>query len=297
MMMKNMFVCMGSSSSTDTEAWVSQVKMSAETTVTSSLRPKSAVLSVRPPSGRPSSGRPSIALRPTSAYSSADADSGFWSAGRALSTYESSLDVASQRHGSMLSLVDEDTVDTPAPGPRSSLCIIEDTAPKAVKLAPHYNSDDDSDVTSVQSKISASVADDNANDVSELPNNDMLTDITDIKNVPDKAVPTEPEVPQSAGAYKPKSVKNNFELDIENTKNSLNQKDSDEDSLLNSDDDYDEERDQFFRQKLRQYPLTRRKGIEKFKKFLVGTTGEKNWNFWIDVERAKLISNNKQMTQ
>ena len=28
-----------------------------------------------------------------------------------------------------------------------------------------------------------------------------------------------------------------------------------------------------------------------FKKFLLGSTGEKNWLLWMDIERAKLLDN------
>ena len=39
------------------------------------------------------------------------------------------------------------------------------------------------------------------------------------------------------------------------------------------------------------------KGISAFKKFLVGSTGEKNWLFWMDIERAKFISDQTQLSK
>ena len=73
------------------------------------------------------------------------------------------------------------------------------------------------------------------------------------------------------------------------------ERDSDDDSLLNSDDDYEEGLDDFFHKKkdkvLSLYTL---KGVKKFKEFLKGTLGEKNWNLWLDIERAKLIKDEEE---
>ncbi|XP_048451578.1 regulator of G-protein signaling 22-like [Rhincodon typus] len=42
------------------------------------------------------------------------------------------------------------------------------------------------------------------------------------------------------------------------------------------------------------YNLKNRKGIEKFKKFLQGTAGEKYWWLWMDIERLKIIEDDKK---
>ena len=39
------------------------------------------------------------------------------------------------------------------------------------------------------------------------------------------------------------------------------------------------------------YTLSNLKGMIAFKKFLLGSTGEKNWLLWMDIERAKLLDN------
>ena len=70
---------------------------------------------------------------------------------------------------------------------------------------------------------------------------------------------------------------------------------SDVDSLLDSEEDYEEE-DTFFRKhKFKLYNLGARKGIEQFKRFLKGTQGEKNWNLWIDIDRMKLMTNQEEI--
>ena len=70
---------------------------------------------------------------------------------------------------------------------------------------------------------------------------------------------------------------------------------SDVDSLLDSEDDF-EESDTFFRKhKFKTFDLRDRKGIEQFKKFLKGTQGEKNWNLWIDIDRMTLMTNQEEI--
>ena len=78
---------------------------------------------------------------------------------------------------------------------------------------------------------------------------------------------------------------------------STGSRDSDEDSLLNSDDDYEGERDAFFtrHKKKRRYNLQKKRGIEEFKTFLINTRGETNWNLWIDIDRARLIKDENKL--
>ena len=73
--------------------------------------------------------------------------------------------------------------------------------------------------------------------------------------------------------------------------------DSDEDILLNSDDDYEGDRDDFFRTKKKQKALSleKMKGVSTFKNFLAGTSGEKNWLFWMDIERARGIQDEAEL--
>ena len=78
------------------------------------------------------------------------------------------------------------------------------------------------------------------------------------------------------------------ELVPETTNNSSKKKEeSDADSLLDSEEDY-EESDKFFRKnKQKAFSLTNRKGIEEFKRFLEGTAGERNWHLWLDIDRLR----------
>ena len=94
--------------------------------------------------------------------------------------------------------------------------------------------------------------------------------------------------PQNRGSKFKEPEVSEVEIQREKLKEMM---ESDEDSLLDSDDDYDPERDKFFRKsaKKKKFYLVKKKGVEEFKKFLVGTLGEKNWNFWLDIERAKFI--------
>ena len=70
---------------------------------------------------------------------------------------------------------------------------------------------------------------------------------------------------------------------------------SDVDSLLDSEEDY-EERDTFFRKhKYKTYDLSKKKGIDQFKKFLRGTKGELYWKMWIDIDRSRLINKDEDI--
>ncbi|CAH1803041.1 unnamed protein product, partial [Owenia fusiformis] len=72
---------------------------------------------------------------------------------------------------------------------------------------------------------------------------------------------------------------------------------SDDDSLLDSEDDF-EEMDNFFRRKKkRRFTLDSKKGVDEFGKFLEGTRGERNWSFWLDVDRCRNITDAGQLQQ
>ncbi|XP_077991279.1 regulator of G-protein signaling 22-like [Glandiceps talaboti] len=80
------------------------------------------------------------------------------------------------------------------------------------------------------------------------------------------------------------------------SKVSTTSQDQEEDSLFGSDmeDDIDP---YFSSNKHKTYLLENKKGLEVFKKFLSGTTGEKNWYFWLDVDRARQIDDEDSMQQ
>ncbi|XP_076441403.1 regulator of G-protein signaling 22-like isoform X3 [Babylonia areolata] len=66
---------------------------------------------------------------------------------------------------------------------------------------------------------------------------------------------------------------------------------SDVDSMLDSEDDYEERDVKFFRRhrRARSYDLQTRKGIQQFKRFLRGTAGEHLWTLWMDVDKLTLV--------
>ena len=43
--------------------------------------------------------------------------------------------------------------------------------------------------------------------------------------------------------------------------------------------------------------LARLAGVEGFKKFLQGTTGERVWSLWLDIERAKVVSDSTDLAK
>lgn len=82
----------------------------------------------------------------------------------------------------------------------------------------------------------------------------------------------------------------------------LNVDTRDDESLVNSEEDYDSERDvKLFSQHKRRNRcivggvLSRLSGVQALKKFLSGTPGEKYWCLWLDIERAKLAHNTSEL--
>lgn len=63
-----------------------------------------------------------------------------------------------------------------------------------------------------------------------------------------------------------------------------------EDSALESDSDYEEADRAVFKRRaaVKKHSLASKKGIDKFKGFLKGTVGERNWELWLDIDRARL---------
>jgi len=76
--------------------------------------------------------------------------------------------------------------------------------------------------------------------------------------------------------------------------------DDETNSLFDSDEDYEGERDDFFRNRAKCKKvkrLTTTKGIIDFKQYIKGTPGEVNWNLWIDIERACLIPDKNELNR
>ncbi|XP_038056134.1 regulator of G-protein signaling 22-like [Patiria miniata] len=66
---------------------------------------------------------------------------------------------------------------------------------------------------------------------------------------------------------------------------------AEEDSLFDSDNEQepDEIKDPFFSKPRYSFDLSNKRGLDGFKRFLWGTTGEKIWNLWLDVDRGHMI--------
>lgn len=72
------------------------------------------------------------------------------------------------------------------------------------------------------------------------------------------------------------------------------EEESDADSLLDSDEDFEERDIHFRRKKDKWHSLTSLKGIMAFKKFLEGTHGEKYWELWVDIDKGRLINTEEE---
>ncbi|XP_070556314.1 regulator of G-protein signaling 22-like isoform X2 [Ptychodera flava] len=81
-------------------------------------------------------------------------------------------------------------------------------------------------------------------------------------------------------------------ISITSKSSSLSQ-DQEEDSLFGS--DLEDDSDPYF-SKQKTYSLSNKKGIDAFQKFLAGNAGEKNWFFWLDVDRARQIDDDDILT-
>ncbi len=67
-------------------------------------------------------------------------------------------------------------------------------------------------------------------------------------------------------------------------------------TLLQNADDYENGTD-VKRSKKKAYCLSTRKDIQSFKSFLKTTVGEKNWNFWLDIDRTSSLSEEEDDVQ
>lgn len=72
------------------------------------------------------------------------------------------------------------------------------------------------------------------------------------------------------------------------------EEDPDAESILDSDEDFEERDINFRRNKNKWHSLTSLKGIQAFKQFLRGTEGEKYWELWIDIDKGRLIRNEEE---
>lgn len=64
---------------------------------------------------------------------------------------------------------------------------------------------------------------------------------------------------------------------------------SDADSILDSEEEFDDSDKIFGKDHSKSFTLDSRKGIYQFKKFLRNSAGEKNWNFWIEIDKNRFL--------
>lgn len=305
---------------------------STGTTSTSSIIPLGRPRSSRPTSSRPTSSRPTSS-RPVSSSSSLRTslrDSGIASPSKA-----SSMGVMDPY--SVLSeeeLIDEEEENQQAipqpvmPKPTEPLCRVSSAQGQSVVYAdPTFSDDgeeDDKDVASEGGESKDSAIDEaeegpmvfkdleelsacivgsalrNAfSTVGEVPVKEVKLEGTDFEDL-NKRLPVGLDfhnmecivkiMPEDAGIDKKPANEVNEEA--------KKQESDQEDSMLDSDEDSDD-RDRIFKSKKepRTYKLTNKRGVEKFKQFLVGSSGEKNWWMWLDIERATLITSSEELNR
>lgn len=340
-LMKEMYVCMGNTSTTDAEAWFTAASMATGTSVTSSSdRPKSAELKTK----RPTS------ARPVSAYSSVDSyrrtESGYGSSIKSsLSVLKQSQEDNYDVYSSKLFAVDGKPM---TPRPTDSVCAVtEDYSDKrrrpyssTVYCTPKVeNSDSESgfDVGDDTDSVDSKDKEENVMDLTQEEKHDayrkgssdgiVFNNIDDIGSAIVGAVlkrtlssmlkMDENELPPSLieqipGSELSKSISlehlENISLQEEvqlseedkevakvtesKSSDEKKEEESDADSLLDSEEDY-EESDTFFRKHRKKiHKLTNRKGIERFKTFLSGTVGERQWNLWLDIDKTRFMTDN-----
>lgn len=356
-LMKDMFVCMGNASTTDTEAWVAQAKFTLDTTTTSSAQtPRASIIT----EGDLANEKQSTSEVDVSFADSRQDDSGFWSRAKD-STFDSSIadgntTMFDTTFNSSIASIDahyetKDQEDK-KPGDYNSgtksvksraasenVCVLADGADKTwttavAYLTPEQNEAEEEEVVTEYSLTSSVVFTADA----ETDSNIVFENIdeagavivgTVLKHALSKV--TGQDITKSAhnltvenllsessheftlddldgmefslGTGRPKDKPPKTEVaTVDETPRSeqdsipeitlgARSEESDEDSLLNSDNDYDERDDFFRKKKVKKYSLKNKKGVDSFKTFLEETTGKKNWHFWMDIDRAKLIEN------
>ena len=357
--MDGMYVCTGNTSTTDTEAWVSQARMVLHTDITTTTatraRPSSSVLPSsasnrrsasalrRPGSAVVSAGGATTATtRPPSAVSFASssrtrgADSGYWSSRKGSSAAGSTADltatyapISADEHDAEQDADDKHlprTAKPITPRPSDSVCVIsEDVERRPMVYAPRALTDANTDspqcttpdIDSPSSSTQPSfhslgeigavvvgtalkhavveVSGESMQDVEQnpqiknvFPDRKFLgVDKARLEGMSCSVSATDTTDDRTTG----RRLAEMLERDTQ--KASHVERDSDEDSLLNSDEDYDEDRDAFFRKPRPSQnlaDLSTHKGITHFKEFLKGTLGEKTWNLWLDIEKARTTS-------
>ncbi|KAK3091838.1 hypothetical protein FSP39_023074, partial [Pinctada imbricata] len=344
-LMKDMFVCLGDTPTSDADAWFSSAQISSrtESTYSTLARPKSAEVSRRPVSARPVSAYSTVEgyRRPESGIGTSIRSSVYSGLNSKMSSYtdhdedvyssklfavegkpmihkpsENIFSVTDDYSGSQGRPFSSTVYTTPRMEPievddESGLDVTDSDSNASKDKQDDVEDDDNVDDENSTAESQDSIVFKNIDDIGAAVVRAILTrSIGQLTNKSDREVLNDEDLlrmlPSSAKSLTvdmldrislleeeedQKAVEEEKEEEIVDTSKSGKKKDgggeSDADSLLDSEDDY-EEGDEFFRKsKQKTHSLTTRKGIEEFKKFLEGTAGERNWHLWLDIDRLR----------
>ena len=351
-MMKNMYVSMGNTSTSEADAWFSSAKILSEqqTTYSTMSRPPSEIVQPKPII-RPTSARPASAY--SDPYGRSDSGMGSSKGSTKYSSYatlyHSRLNVNENEDDIMMSRLFSTDGRPVVPRVTETLCIVskdhsETSRPysSTVYSIPKPESEgldlNDSDLGIIDDEVKDDEKDSGKGDDENVELNDSVISESEkplvFENIDDIgavivgvvlkrviAIITEQDesevqrIPEIQQCFKD-PTHNNLTVDsldklhvvnedkIEENKGTkaeeeveraetprvkIKDDESDVDSLLDSDEDYEESDLIFRKHKNRKYDLSTRKGIYQFKRFLKGTHGERHWNFWIDIDRMRLM--------
>ena len=342
-----MYVCMGNTCTTDTQAWVSHARLTLSTDTTSATVSHSNSAVVPPGATRPTSGviapgaiRPTSGVRPTSAVSLAvsGADSGFHSTMDS-AIEEEAMDLKhegdrTQRYGGSSSGGGggSDDITYITPRPSDTVCHIAEGANDtrdlvyASTVSPQWEIEEqepqeedakgepattsqtfgdihEAGAVVVGTVLRHAIAEVSGQDMRQVSKNPHITSILPDQKWRNLNMSSLNKLEYLLeGGTASQALDRNLTasctlVNAQITKHKNNE--DDDDSLLDSDDDYDSDRDGFFRRhkEPRSYSMDHWKGIAGFKKFLQGTTGEKHWHLWQDIERGGTITSHEDLTR
>lgn len=68
----------------------------------------------------------------------------------------------------------------------------------------------------------------------------------------------------------------------------------DADSVLDSEEDLNDSDQIYGKDHTKTFHLDNRKGIHQFKKFLKNSAGEKNWKFWLEIDKSRFLKDSDE---
>ncbi|XP_070194884.1 regulator of G-protein signaling 22-like isoform X2 [Littorina saxatilis] len=125
---------------------------------------------------------------------------------------------------------------------------------------------------------------------------DMLDNIIVIENPPQQEQHQQPPQQHQQQAHVAPGGDHGARETKKVPKGKADDNESDVDSLLDSEEDYEEDDVNFFRRhkRKRTYNLSTRKGLQQFKRFLRGTAGENMFYLWTDIDKLVLVTSEEE---